>query len=109
MMNMKKLTIPLLLLSLFLTGCAQHHGAVVVQSLPAGADVVDVKTGVTMGVTPLKYWWRDDSVTRKFVNIRVQKEGYHDKTNSFWVDLRHKDRQSALDSAQPIQMTLDKN
>ncbi len=95
-------------MSLLLAGCAQHHGAVVVRTQPVGAEVVDVKTGVIMGVTPLQYWWRDDNITRKFVNIRVQKEGYRDKTNSFWVDLRHDSRQAALENAQPVQMALDK-
>ena len=69
--------------------------------------MVDVKTGVIMGITPLQYWWRDDGLTRKFVNIRVQKEGYRDKTNSFWVDLRHTSRDDALENAQPVQMALD--
>ena len=104
---MKKLTILVLLASLFLSACA-HHGAAYIQTRPDGAEVVDVKTGVSLGVTPFKYWWRDDSVSRKFVNIRVQKEGYRDKTNSFWVDLRHDNRKAALENAQSIEMLLEK-
>lgn len=104
---MKKLTSLVVLLSILLSGCA-HHGAAEIQSRPAGAEVVDVKTGVLLGVTPVKVWWRDDSAERKFVNIRVQKEGYRDKTNSFWVTLRHDSRKTALDNAQTVEMVLDK-
>jgi hypothetical protein len=104
---MKKSTILMLLLSLFLTACAQHNGAVVIRTQPEGAEIVDVKSGVSLGVTPLTYWWRDDDSTQKFVNIRAQKEGYRDKTNSFWVDLRHKSRDEALENAQPVDMIMD--
>jgi hypothetical protein len=96
------------LLSLFLSACAAHHGAANIYSEPSGAEVVDVKSGVLLGVTPFTSWWRDDSVSRKFVNIRVQKEGYRDKTNSFWVTLRHDSRESAVENAQTVEMTLDK-
>ena len=104
---MKKLLLPLALFSLVLSACA-HHGAAEIHSRPSGAEVVDVKTGDLLGVTPVKVWWRDDSASRKFVNIRVQKEGYRDKTNSFWVTLRHDNRKTALENAQTVEMVLDK-
>ncbi len=104
---MKKLSALVLLLSVLLSACA-HHGAAAINSHPSGAEVIDVKTGVALGVTPVKVWWRDDSISRKFVNIRVQKEGYRDKTNSFWVDLRHDNRETALENAHPVEMILDK-
>lgn len=103
---MKKLTLLMALFGLMLSACA-HHGAAEIHSRPAGAEVVDVRTGVHLGVTPVKVWWRDDSASRKFVNIRVQKEGYRDKTNSFWVTLRHDSRQTALDNAQEVHMILE--
>lgn len=106
--NMKLRILPIFLLSLLLTACVEHHGAVVVRSQPQGAEVVDVKSGIVLGVTPFRYWWRDDSLNRKFVNIRVQKEGYADKTNSFWVDLNHKNKDDAVENAQAVQMNLDK-
>jgi len=105
---MKKLTLLVLVLSVLLSACAKH-GAAYIHSRPPGAEVVDVKTGVLMGVTPVKYWWRDDSQSRKFINIRVQKEGYQDKTNSFWVDLRFDSRKAALENAQSVEMVLDKD
>ncbi|MEE9447157.1 MAG: hypothetical protein V3V09_04310 [Arenicellales bacterium] len=105
---MKKLITSLLLTSvLFLSACA-HHGAAYIQSRPTGAEVVDLKTGVILGVTPVKVWWEEPKQSRKFVNIRIQKEGYQDKTSSFWVTLRHSDREKALTNAQSVEMTLDK-
>lgn len=95
------------LIILFLSACA-HHGAAVIDSRPSGAEVVDVKTGALLGVTPVKVRWRDDSLARKFVNIRVHKEGYRDKTNSFWIDLRHDSRKSALENPQSVDMILEK-
>lgn len=104
---MKKI-IATLFVSILLSACA-HHGAANIQTQPPGAEVVDAKTGVIMGVTPVKVWWKESSQTRKFVNIRIQKDGYQDKTSSFWVTLRHSSRQSALEGAQSVEMTLDKN
>jgi hypothetical protein len=63
---------------------------------------------VVLGVTPIKAWWRDDSQLRKFVNIRVQKEGYLDKTSSFWLTLRHKTRESAMQNPQSVELVLEK-
>ncbi len=105
---MKKSIMLMVLSSLMLTACA-HHGAAEIHSRPSGAEVVDVKTGDLLGVTPVKVWWRDDSASRKFVNIRVQKEGYLDKTNSFWVTLRHDSRKTAMENAQTVEMVLDKS
>lgn len=95
------------MMSFFLAACA-HHGAAYIETQPSGAEVVDAKSGVVLGVTPIKVWWQDDSQSRKFVNIRVQKEGYLDKTSSFWLTLRHSSRESALQNPQSVEMVLDK-
>lgn len=106
---MKKLSLAMLIAaSLFLSACAGNHGAALIESQPAGAEVVNAKTGVILGVTPVKVWWQDDGESRLFVNIRVQKPGYQDKTNSFWVTLRHKNREDALSDPQSVKMILDK-
>ncbi len=104
---MSKFTPFLLGVGLLFSACT-HHGAALIQSQPPGAEVVDAKTGVQIGVTPVKVWWKEGKKSRKFINIRVQKEGYLDKTSSFWVTLRHKDRETALKNAQSVEMTLDK-
>jgi len=99
----------LLASSLFISACAsQNNGAALIETQPSGAEVVNVKTGVVLGVTPVKVWWRDDGESRLFVNIRVQKSGYQDKTNSFWVNLRHKTREDALEDPQNVKMIMQK-
>ena len=99
--------IPLLLI-IILGGCVRH-GAAFIETLPSGAEVVDLSDDTIIGVTPVKVWWRDGSGKRKFVNVRFQKNGYRDKTSSFWVTLRHADKASALDNPQHVEITLDKN
>lgn len=91
-----------------LAGCA-HHGAAMITSQPSGAEVVDLEDDALIGVTPVKVWWKESGESRKFVNIRLQKNGYRDKTTSFWVTLRHGSRQSAVDNPQAVEVTLDKN
>lgn len=92
--------------ALFLAGCS-HHGAALITSSPAGAEVVDLEDDALIGVTPVKVWWKEGGESRKFVNIRLQKDGYRDKTTSFWVTLRHGSRQSAVDNPQSVEVTLD--
>ena len=104
----KSSSVLLVAASLFLSACAsQNHGAALIQSQPDGAEVVNTKTGAVLGVTPVKVWWREDGESRLFVNIRVQKPGYQDKTNSFWVTLRYKNREDALTNPQSVKMILD--
>ncbi len=95
------------ILSLTLVGCA-HHGAAMIESQPTGAEVVDLDNDTLVGVTPVKVWWKESGNERKFVNIRLQKEGYRDKTTSFWVTLRHGSRDSAVNNPQSVEVTLDK-
>ena len=106
----KKLSLVMLIVaSLFLSACAsQNHGSALIESQPEGAEVVNTKSGVILGVTPVKVWWREDGKSRLFVNIRAQKPGYQDKTNSFWVTLRYKNREDALKDPQSVKMILDK-
>lgn len=105
---MKKIISILLVgVALVMSGCASF-GAAEIRSEPSGAQVVDAKSGVLLGVTPVVVTWREDGESRKFVNIRVQKDGYEDKTNSFWVTLRHDTRDKAKQDPQSVKMTLKK-
>ncbi len=90
-----------------LAGCA-NHGAALIRTQPDGAEVVNLSDDTVLGVTPVKVWWREGTEKRKFVNIRVQKEGYRDKTSSFWVTLRHASKEAALDEPQFVEIKLDK-
>ena len=109
MKQLRKLSLALFaIVSLTLAGCA-HHGAAMIESQPSGAEVVDLDSDTLIGVTPVKVWWKESGDKRKFVNIRLQKEGFRDKTTSFWVSLRHGSRGSAVSNPQSVEVTLDKN
>lgn len=91
-----------------LSGCAYHHGAAYIQTDPPGAQVINMDDSSVLGITPVKIWWRESAEQRKFVNILVHKAGYRDKTTSFWVTLRHGNRQSALSDPQNVDIEMDK-
>lgn len=93
---------------MMLGACASYHGAAYIQTNPEGAEVADMGDGTVIGVTPVKVWWEEDSETRKFINIRVHKDGYEDKMASFWVSLRHHSRRDALKDPQSVQIDLTK-
>lgn len=96
-----------LLLALAAAGCA-NHGAALIRTQPEGAEVVNLADDTVLGVTPVKVWWREGAEKRKFVNIRVQKDGYRDKTSSFWVTLRHPSKADALEEPQFVEIQMDK-
>lgn len=104
--NTIKVTVLVLLLTL-VASCARH-GAALIVSEPEGAEVVDLSDDTVFGITPVKVWWKEYSGRRLFVNVRLQKEGYHDKTTSFWLNLEHGSRPEALRNAQSVEVILDK-
>ena len=90
-----------------LTGCiGNKYGSAYIVSTPPGAEVINMEDGTHLGVTPLKEVWRDDG-KRKFVNIQLDKEGYRDKTTSFWLTLKHRTRKSAINDPQFVDIVLD--
>ncbi len=95
-------------LILFLSGCA-NHGAALIKTQPPGAEVVNLEDDTVLGVTPVKVWWREGTEKRKFVNIRVQKPGYRDKTSSFWVTLRHSSKDTSLQEPQFVEIKMEKS
>ena len=92
---------------LALSGCA-NHGAALIKTIPEGVEVVNLADDTVLGVTPVTVWWREGAEKRKFVNIRLQKVGYRDKTSSFWVTLRHGSKDAALAEPQFVEIKLDK-
>ncbi len=107
--NKRFRSVALLAVALFtLSGCAYHHGAAYIKTDPPGAQVINMDDSSVLGITPVKIWWRESAEQRKFVNILVHKAGYRDKTTSFWVTLRHSNRQSALNAPQNVDIDMDK-
>lgn len=101
------ITLTAVLGTFFVSGCS-HYAAVLIESVPDGAEVVNMNNDSVMGTTPIKYWWKSPSSDRQFVNVRLQKEGFRDKTTSFWINLRHSSKQDALSEPQYLRVTLEK-
>ena len=98
----------LVLLFPLFTACGAHHGAALIKSVPSGVEVVNMEDDTVVGITPVKVWYKESEEERKFVNVRLQKEGYQDKTASFWVSLRHRSQKSALKNPQFVEIEMDK-
>ena len=84
-----------------------YHGAALIESVPAGAEVVDLESDAVLGTTPVRGWWRRNESERRLVNVRLQKSGYRDKTTAFWVTLDHRNRQAAEADPQQINVNLE--
>ena len=91
-------------------GCATTdlHGVAQINSIPAGAEVINLDDDTSLGVTPVNVWWQEGGKGRKFVTVRFQKNGYIDKTTSFWLSLRHSSRKKAEDDPQEVLVELEK-
>ncbi|MEM7193676.1 MAG: hypothetical protein AAF402_01915 [Pseudomonadota bacterium] len=98
----------MLAICLLLSACGAHHGAALIQTVPTGVEVVNMDDDTVIGITPVKVWYKEDEEQRKFVNIRLQKDGYRDKTASFWVTLRHSNQGDALTNPQFVEVELEK-
>ena len=109
-MNNKLLRFAFLVVLLHVaSGCTTHYGAAVIKSSPPGAEVVDLSNDALIGITPVKAWWKLEKEERLFVNIRFQKDGFRDKTMSFWLMPRHNSRENALVQPQLIETTLEES
>lgn len=99
----------LILISCFLSvSCASHYGSAKIISNPAGAEVVDGKTGKVLGVTPTSTWWKDSGGEQKFLLLHFKKDGYYTASKSFWLSMRHKSLESANKNQQLLETTLQK-
>lgn len=101
---LKLITAGLLLIAM--TGCATRYGAAMFRSEPDGVEVFDMEDGSVIGVTPVLYRWRSKDANRKFMNVRMQKDGYRDTVKSFWLNLDHRSEEDAIKSPQSVQFTL---
>lgn len=94
-------------LLLALSGCASYGGAYI-QSVPPGAEVVNLEDDSMLGRTPVKVWWKGDSGEAKQIHVRFQKPGYRDRITSFWINIRHDSKENALAEAQPVNVELER-
>jgi len=87
-----------------LGGCATY-GAANIQSVPPGADVINLEDDSVLGQTPVVVWWKGDSGDPRYINVRLQKPGFRDKVTAFWVNMRHSSRDDAM--AEPVQVQVN--
>ena len=98
-----RLTIPLLLLAI--SGCSSY-GAAKIQSIPSGAEVVNLEDDSLLGTTPVMIHWKNDREESKLITVRFHKAGYNDKATSFWVNMRHRSRVDAEKEPQSVKVEL---
>ena len=89
-------------------GCVTNYGAASFSSTPDGVQVYDMEDGSVIGVTPVQFLWRSNSVNRKYMNVRMHKDGYQDAVKSFWLSLDYKSEKDARTNPQLVQFELIK-
>ncbi|MCK5360310.1 MAG: hypothetical protein KAJ95_06760 [Gammaproteobacteria bacterium] len=99
----RALLIPVLLMGI--TGCSSY-GAAKIQSLPSGAEVVNLEDDSLLGTTPVMIHWKNDREESKLITVRFHKPGYDDKVTAFWVNMRHSSRADAEKSPQAVKVEL---
>ena len=102
-------TLFVLALAAGLGGCTTNYGAVNIRSEPAGVQVYDMEDGYYIGVTPVRHVWKSKDATRKFMNIRMHKEGYEDFLSTFWLNLNSGTAKAAASNAQSLDVELKKS
>lgn len=110
--NRPKLLLNLTLLAAIalLAGCGQtKYGVAKIESIPQGAEVINLKDDTHLGMTPLLVTWEsDDGNAAKHATVELRKAGYVEKITSFWVQMRHKTKEDATKEAQPVTIELQK-
>ncbi|MGH1539770.1 MAG: hypothetical protein ACRBHB_05050 [Arenicella sp.] len=96
---------PAIILVTVLTGCS-HYGAARINSVPDGAEVINIDDGTVLGVTPTTVWWKDGSSRRQYMSVRLRKDGFYDKVASFWLSMRHSSQKSAIQNAQAVEVNM---
>ncbi|MEM7359489.1 MAG: hypothetical protein AAF431_10350 [Pseudomonadota bacterium] len=100
--------IVIVFVSMFLSACASHYGAVRINSSPEGAEVISDEDGTVLGITPTTAWWKNSSSNRQHMILRFKKAGYYEKVASFWLSMRHTSAEDARKSPDLVEVVLDK-
>ena len=98
----------ILLLLLAISGCAAHHGAAKITSSPSGAQVINAETGEVLGITPLLVNWTETRGTRQQILVKLNKKGYYQKTEGFWLDMNSKSLKEANNRPNLVEISMRK-
>lgn len=92
-----------------LTACSQtKYGVVKIESIPPGAEVINLRDDTHLGMTPLLVTWESDSDEAKHATVELRKAGYVEEITSFWVTMRHTAKADATQEPQPVTVELKK-
>ena len=93
-----------------LPGCSSkpHYGAVQFNSIPTGAEVVNLRDDATLGMTPVTVIWESESGDPEKITVEFIKKNYQREITSFWVNTRHQSREAAEVELQPVMVELKK-
>ena len=95
-------------LCLFLSACGAHHGAARITSQPSGAQIVNIDNGKIMGTTPMTLNFTNSNSERLHLPVKLVKEGYYDKVESFWLSMRHSSQKKARQNPKVVKIELVK-
>ena len=90
-----------------ISGCSSY-GAAKIQSVPSGAEVINLEDDSLLGRTPVIVHWKNDREESKLITVRFQKSGYSDKVTAFWVNMRHSSKANAENEPQTVNVELKK-
>ena len=95
-------------LMLLLTSCAggTKYGAANINSMPEGAEIINLKDNTNLGRTPAQVVWRGEDSEK--ITVQLQKDGYHYAITSFWINRRHKSEAEARAQAIDVHSDLEK-
>ncbi|MEO0367202.1 MAG: hypothetical protein AAF197_00295 [Pseudomonadota bacterium] len=102
----KLFTTCLILLALSACASGPYYGAAKIVSEPSGAEVINLKDGSLLGITPTTVWWKEPTSDQQEITLRLKLDGYYDKVAPFWLSMRHETQQSALDSPTLVEASL---
>ena len=89
-----------------LAGCSgTRYGSAQVTSIPAGAEVVNLRDDTHLGITPLMVTWEEDDDEAIRATVELRKRGYVEEIKSFWIKM-YKTKEEADQKAQPVTVEL---
>ncbi len=91
-----------------LAGCGRtQYGTADIQSIPPGAEVINLKDDTHLGVTPLMVTWEEDDDDAVRATVELRKAGYIEEIKTFWIKM-YSTKEDADKNAQPVTVELRK-
>lgn len=105
------LTVAALLVGVTLAGCGgstAHYGSASIVSEPANVNVVNLEDGSAIGTTPLQYTWETEDVSEKYIQLKLNAEGYADQMTEFFLNSRYGSKEDAEKNPKIISVRMKK-